>query len=105
MLPWNPGTEAFDAPSNMAKNELVLTAPELATLPAPILAAVEQLWNYHQLNHTMAPSSAIFVLCSNDERVAVYAAELFLQVPHLAARAKKFISFFANFRCRVWHPC
>ena len=69
----------------MAKNELVLTAPELAALPAPILAAVEQLWNYHQLNHTMAPSSAIFVLCSNDERVAVYAAELFLQVPHLAA--------------------
>ena len=39
---------------------------------------VERIWNYHQLNHQLARSDAIMVLCSHDTRVAEYAARLFL---------------------------
>ncbi|MEZ8100314.1 YdcF family protein [Vibrio bivalvicida] len=39
---------------------------------------IERLWSYMQLNHTLIKSDCIFVLGSNDVRVAEYAAQLFL---------------------------
>ncbi|UFH52079.1 YdcF family protein [Spirosoma sp. KNUC1025] len=36
------------------------------------------LWDYHHLNHELAKSDAILVLCSHDIRVAQRGAELFL---------------------------
>lgn len=43
-----------------------------------VRALVEKLWNYHQLDHHLAKSDAIMVLCSHDLRVAERGAELFL---------------------------
>jgi uncharacterized SAM-binding protein YcdF (DUF218 family) len=37
------------------------------------------LWDYHHLNHTLAPADCILVLGSHDERVAERGAELYLQ--------------------------
>jgi uncharacterized SAM-binding protein YcdF (DUF218 family) len=37
------------------------------------------LWDYHHLNHALAPADAIWVLCSHDLRVADRAVELFQQ--------------------------
>lgn len=42
-----------------------------------IWALAEQLWNYHRLQHELAPADAILVLCSHDERVAERGAQLF----------------------------
>jgi uncharacterized SAM-binding protein YcdF (DUF218 family) len=39
---------------------------------------VETLWRYHQLNHELAKSDAILVLCSHDKAVAERGARLFL---------------------------
>lgn len=39
---------------------------------------VERIWNYHRLDHQLARSDAILVLCSHDTSVAEYAAGLFL---------------------------
>lgn len=39
--------------------------------------AIAHLWEYHQMHHMLTPADIIFVLGSNDERVALYAAELF----------------------------
>ena len=44
-----------------------------------IRALAERLWNYHRLNHELAPADAILVLCSHDERVAERGAQLFLE--------------------------
>ena len=44
---------------------------------AEIRALAEKLWDYHRLNHALAPADAIFVLCSHDERVAERGAQLF----------------------------
>lgn len=41
-------------------------------------ALAETLWRYHQLNHELAKSDAILVLCSHDIAVARRGAELFL---------------------------
>lgn len=38
----------------------------------------KQLWNYHQLNHSLKQADLILVLGSHDLRVAEYAADLFL---------------------------
>lgn len=38
-----------------------------------------KIWDYHQLNHQLAPGEIILALGSNDLRVAEYAAELYLQ--------------------------
>ena len=38
----------------------------------------EQLWRYHQLNHSLEKADAILVLCSHDKKVAERGAELFL---------------------------
>jgi uncharacterized SAM-binding protein YcdF (DUF218 family) len=39
----------------------------------------KQLWNYHQVNHTLAKADCILALGSHDLRVADRAAELYLQ--------------------------
>lgn len=44
-----------------------------------IRVLAEKLWNYHRLNHQLAPADAILVLCSHDERVAERGAQLFLE--------------------------
>ncbi len=41
------------------------------------LAAARVLWDYHRLNHALAPADAILVFGSNDLRVAEHAASLF----------------------------
>jgi len=41
--------------------------------------AIDILWDYMQVGDTPSPSDCIFVLCSNDTRVAEYAAQLFKQ--------------------------
>jgi uncharacterized SAM-binding protein YcdF (DUF218 family) len=45
---------------------------------ADIRALAEKIWNYHRMNHELAPSDAILVLCSHDESVAERGAQLFL---------------------------
>ncbi len=37
---------------------------------------VERIWQYHQLNHELAPADAILVLCSHDTLVAERGAQL-----------------------------
>ena len=39
---------------------------------------VERIWQYHQLNHELAPADAILVLCSHDTLVAERGAQLWL---------------------------
>jgi uncharacterized SAM-binding protein YcdF (DUF218 family) len=46
---------------------------------ADIRALAEKIWNYHRMNHELAPSDAILVLCSHDESVAERGAQLFLE--------------------------
>ena len=41
-------------------------------------ALAERIWDYHQMNHRLAKSDAILVLCSHDLRVAERGASLFL---------------------------
>lgn len=41
------------------------------------LAAALVLWDYHRLDHELAPSDGILVFGSNDLRVAAHAADLF----------------------------
>ncbi|MEL0608119.1 YdcF family protein [Vibrio echinoideorum] len=41
--------------------------------------SVDTLWNFMSMGHKIVPSDCIFVLCSNDTRVAEYAAELYHQ--------------------------
>ncbi|MET2898561.1 YdcF family protein [Vibrio rotiferianus] len=40
---------------------------------------IETLWDYMQLNQELAPADCLFVMCSNDLRVAEYAAKLYHQ--------------------------
>lgn len=37
------------------------------------------IWNYHNIRQELSHADLIFVLCSNDIRVAEYAAEIFLE--------------------------
>jgi uncharacterized SAM-binding protein YcdF (DUF218 family) len=46
---------------------------------ADIRALAEKIWNYHRMNHELAPSDAILVLCSHDESVAERGAQLFFE--------------------------
>ena len=39
----------------------------------------QKIWDYHHLNHQLAPADAILVLCSHDTVVAARGAELYLQ--------------------------
>ena len=41
--------------------------------------SIDILWNFMSMGHKVTPSDCIFVLCSNDTRVAEYAAELYHQ--------------------------
>jgi uncharacterized SAM-binding protein YcdF (DUF218 family) len=43
-----------------------------------IRALAETIWNYHRLNHTLAPADVILVLCSHDTSVAERGAQLAL---------------------------
>ena len=47
-------------------------------MPSNLHALAKKVWDFHKLDHKLEPSDCIFVLCSNDIRVAEYAAELFL---------------------------
>ncbi|WP_117233227.1 YdcF family protein [Vibrio maerlii] len=40
---------------------------------------IEQVWRYMQLGHELKPADLLFVMCSNDLRVAKYAADLYHQ--------------------------
>jgi uncharacterized SAM-binding protein YcdF (DUF218 family) len=40
---------------------------------------IETLWDYMQLNQDLTPADCLFVMCSNDLRVAEYAAKLYHQ--------------------------
>ncbi len=40
---------------------------------------IEKLWDYMQLKHELKPADCLFVMCSNDVRVAEYAAQLYHQ--------------------------
>ena len=46
---------------------------------AEIKALAQKIWNYHRMNHELAPADAILVLCSHDESVAERGAQLFLE--------------------------
>jgi uncharacterized SAM-binding protein YcdF (DUF218 family) len=46
---------------------------------ADMRALAEKIWNYHRMNHELAPSDAILVLCSHDESVAERGAQLFFE--------------------------
>ncbi|MDD1793308.1 YdcF family protein [Enterovibrio makurazakiensis] len=48
-------------------------------MPSRIYKHLETLWDFHQLGHAPQPSDCIFILCSNDVRVAEYAAALYRQ--------------------------
>lgn len=39
--------------------------------------AIHTLWEYHHVHHTLTPADLVFVLGSNDPRVATYAASLY----------------------------
>jgi len=43
----------------------------------PLFRHLDTLWNFMGMEHALEPSDCIFVLCSNDLRVAEYAASLF----------------------------
>ncbi|ELB2756912.1 YdcF family protein [Vibrio alginolyticus] len=40
---------------------------------------IETLWDYMQLKHELKPADCLFVMCSNDVRVAEHAAKLYHQ--------------------------
>jgi uncharacterized SAM-binding protein YcdF (DUF218 family) len=44
-----------------------------------VQALAEKIWNYHLMQHQLAPADVILVLCSHDERVAERGAQLFLE--------------------------
>ncbi|SMY33977.1 hypothetical protein PMAL9190_01433 [Photobacterium malacitanum] len=48
-------------------------------MPSNIYRSAKTVWDYHLLHQSLLKSDCLFVLCSNDIRVAEYAAELFLQ--------------------------
>lgn len=48
-------------------------------LSAEINKYVQIVWDYHHMHHELKKADAVLVLCSNDTRVAEYAAGLYLQ--------------------------
>lgn len=47
-------------------------------MPKHVHVLAKKIWDYHLLNQTLEKSDCIFVLCSNDVRVAEHAAKLYL---------------------------
>ena len=47
-------------------------------MASKVHSLASKVWDYHLLNHSLEKSDCIFVLCSNDVRVAEHAAQLFL---------------------------
>ncbi|WP_413522577.1 YdcF family protein [Photobacterium phosphoreum] len=48
-------------------------------MPSGIYRSAKIVWDYHLLHQPLVKSDCLFVLCSNDIRVAEHAAQLFLQ--------------------------
>ncbi|WP_297482785.1 YdcF family protein [uncultured Photobacterium sp.] len=48
-------------------------------MSAGIYRSAKIIWDYHLLQQALVKSDCLFVLCSNDIRVAEYAAQLFLK--------------------------
>ncbi|EOD77916.1 hypothetical protein D515_03393 [Grimontia indica] len=46
-------------------------------MPARLYQHLETIWNYHLMGHEVKPADCLFVLCSNDLRVAEHAADLY----------------------------
>ncbi|MBU1862187.1 MAG: YdcF family protein [Candidatus Omnitrophica bacterium] len=46
-------------------------------LSEKILKSAEKIWNYHRLNHELKKSDLIITLCSLDDSIAEYTAELY----------------------------
>lgn len=51
----------------------------MSEIPAPILPAVQALWDYHDMHHELHPADIGVGLGSHDLGVATYTAELFHQ--------------------------
>ncbi len=68
-------------------------------IDSKVLELARILWDYHQLNHGLQPSDAIFVLGSHDTRVARRGAELWLEgmADHLI-----FSGGLGNFTQGIW---
>jgi uncharacterized SAM-binding protein YcdF (DUF218 family) len=49
-----------------------------SSLPPRIRELAELVWDYHHMQHALAPADAILVLCSHDTAVARRGAELYL---------------------------
>ncbi|UTV30209.1 YdcF family protein [Photobacterium atrarenae] len=48
-------------------------------MTTPVHTQAQIVWDYHLLNHPLEKGDCLLVLCSNDIRVAEYAAQLFLE--------------------------
>lgn len=46
-------------------------------MPSGIYRSAKIVWDYHLLHQPLVKSDCLFVLCSNDIRVAEHAAQLF----------------------------
>ena len=51
------------------------TASEMET---EVRTLAKKIWDYHHMQHGLAPADAILVLCSHDTAVAERGAQLFL---------------------------
>ena len=49
------------------------------TMDERVRRLARTIWDYHQLNHALAPADAILVLCSHDTAVAERGAQLLLE--------------------------
>jgi uncharacterized SAM-binding protein YcdF (DUF218 family) len=57
---------------------VAIVSPDRPVPSNRIRDLARKIWDYHQLNHELAPADAILVLCSHDTAVAARGAELSL---------------------------
>lgn len=60
-------------------NQSIAKQPVTKNSKGKLYHSIDTLWNFMSMGHDITPSDCIFVLCSNDTRVAEYAAELYHQ--------------------------
>ncbi|OED67247.1 hypothetical protein A165_03450 [Vibrio tasmaniensis ZS-17] len=60
-------------------NQPIAKQPVTKNSKGKLYHSIDTLWNFMSMDHDIMPSDCIFVLCSNDTRVAEYAAELYHQ--------------------------
>ncbi|MCC4817588.1 hypothetical protein BCU85_18420 [Vibrio lentus] len=60
-------------------NQPIVKQPVTKNSKVKLYHSIDTLWNFMSMGHDITPSDCIFVLCSNDTRVAEYAAELYHQ--------------------------